>query len=173
MIEVVRISTYRTINLISSPIKVLDMCLMRKVPVNNIIEVAIAGLWGIAVVECLPNTNYTLKLEKNYQLALNVTSVAVVEEGKSLIFSQCQIRDLYVLDVQTGSILFRILNSQESLSYNPGGHSIHPIFSDANTLTTKLFLVRNSYALYLVDLASENDSTHCNLKKKKKQSLIH
>ena len=99
--------------------------------------------------------------------------MAVVEEGKAIIFSQFNMRDLQVIDVETGSITLRILNSLENLSYNPGGHSIHPIFTEPNTITTKLFLVKNSYALYLVDLESETDSTYCNLIKKKKQSLMH
>ena len=64
------------------------MCLMRKVPVNNIIEVAIAGLWGMAVVECFPEANYTYRIKREYDFDYQVTSVAVVEEGKSLIFSQ-------------------------------------------------------------------------------------
>jgi hypothetical protein len=91
-----------------------------------------------------------------------VTSVAVFEEGKSLIYSLKHVRDLKVLNMETGNIILRILNPQESLSYNPGGHSIHPIFTDPKTLTTDLFLVKTFSALYLVDLGSETDSTDCN-----------
>jgi hypothetical protein len=61
---------------------------MRKAPVNNIIEVALAKIGGIIVVECFPNANYTLETKKVYDFDHSVTSVAVVEEGKSVIFSQ-------------------------------------------------------------------------------------
>ena len=64
------------------------MCLMRKAPVNNIFEVAIAGVGGITLVECFPNSNYTFTIKKDYGFDQDVTSVAVVKEGKSVIFSQ-------------------------------------------------------------------------------------
>jgi hypothetical protein len=64
------------------------MCLMRKAPVNNIIEVAFAALLGIIIVECFPEANYTYRFKREYDFDHEVTSVAVVEEGKSLIFSE-------------------------------------------------------------------------------------
>lgn len=148
------------------------MCLMRKAPVNNIIEVALAGLYGIDVVQFFPSSYYTFApgFKKQYHLDQKVNSVAVVEEGKSLIFSQFGVRDLQILNLETGDITFRIMSPQVSSTYN---HSIHPIFTDPESLTTELFLVRTISALYLVDLGSETDSTNGNVRKKKKKQLIH
>ena len=98
------------------------------------------------------------------ELDQRVNSVAVFEEGKSLLFSQLRVRDLQILNVETGDITLKI-KSPQMLSYN---HSIHPIFTDPNSLTSELFLVRTFSALYLVNLNSEADSTNSNVRKKKK-----
>jgi hypothetical protein len=87
-IQVARISTYGTISGFKLFGTVHDMCLMRKAPVNNIVEVAIVGVGGITFIECFPNSNYTFKIKKDYGFDQAVTSVAVIEEGKSVIFSQ-------------------------------------------------------------------------------------
>jgi hypothetical protein len=87
-IKIARISTYGTISGFKLFGTVHDMCLMRKAPVNNIVEVAIAGVGGITFIECFPNSNYTFTIKKDYGFDQAVTSVAVIEEGKSVIFSQ-------------------------------------------------------------------------------------
>ena len=148
------------------------MCLMKKAQVNNAIEFALAGLKGIAVFEYFPNSNnlFRTKRKREYHFDQKVNSVAVVEEGKSLIFSQFCVRHLQILNLETGDITLKIMSPQVSSTYN---HSIHPIFTDPESQTTELFLVRTFSALYLVDLGSETDSTNGNVRKKKKKQLIH
>jgi uncharacterized membrane protein YhfC len=142
---------------------------MRKAQVNNAIEVAIAGLKGIVVVECFPDSKI-FWFKREYRFDQRVNSLAVVKEGKSLIFSQLCVRNLQILNVETGDITLKIMSPQVTLLYN---HSIHPIFTDPESLTTELFLVRTFSALYLVDLGSETDSTNSNIRKMKKKQLIH
>lgn len=64
------------------------MCLLRRQPINNIIEVVVAGVDGLDVLECKTNNQYSFEKKRDYVFKNPISSVAVVKEGKSILVSE-------------------------------------------------------------------------------------